>query len=531
MDVYLLNFVKNRRSTAQPNLTGRTPISGKLKTPSTILAPVVEFCYSPSTMGAFASYNYAFIIEFSRYYYITTVELDGNLARVHMAVDPLASWKSAIDASSQYVLRSGSSYNGNIKDGRYPMLAKDPAVSVSKIDNPVEPTATDYGVFIVGIVSPDISLSGGVTYWAMSYLVLYTFMQKMFTLSTQWGNEGQDLADALKESITDPFQYITSIMWLPYSTQDFVNRGMVQTGTSSVKVAYWTVNVTGSAYPFSATVLHTEFTNMISLTVPKHPQAASRGAYLNFAPYSRYCLSFYPFFSLVDVDPTRIGGKTTLYCVYSVDLRTGKAVASICTEYYGTTYTDWKPKNPIRVVEAQVGVNIPLTTIRTEMTFNPLTYMQNLAAAISSEFGGFNQVIPKTLEKWKLKTNIALSPNTDNPVVAENVAAWQQQLNEIPDTNDVLDAAAAMPSTCETIGSQGTMSLNYRMPVMLFGIFYEIASQGDTRFGRPLCTETSLSGLSGFCQCANPTISFSGMTLSEQEDIETMMASGIYLAV
>lgn len=536
-DVYIFIWNKNRRSTDHPSIVGATPNQCKLKAPSSVLDPVIEFKVSPASQGNTIKTNYCYIPEFSRWYYVVNTIMDGNIVRLYLHVDELASWETEIKNSTQYVLRSASNYDPTIKDGKYPMLAKrpygDPTVYGTQKPNPLQPAASTYGVFVVGVISDDISLSGGVTYYAMSYLTVSSFIHTLFTLATQWGNEGQDLADALKESITDPMQYIVSMMWFPYTVTDFINRGIVGSGTNSLKVGYWPMTITGQAYPYTASVLNLEFTNVEDLAIPAHPQAASRGSYMNFAPFSRYFLSFYPFAGLVELDASKVGGAGGVYCVYTVDLRTGKGVCSICTAYNGSSYSDWSPKSPLQVIEAQIGVPIPLATIRTEMTYNPLTYMQRLAASLSSGFGGFDQVIPKTLEKWKLQANIALSPaSATNEAVAENVAGWKQQLEALPDMADILDEAATLGSTAEMIGSQGTISLNSRMPIAAWGCFYEAAADDPTRFGRPLCQSKQLSALSGFVQCDTPIISggANGMMAEEREAIETMLAVGIYLA-
>ena len=531
-DVYIFVWNKNRRSTAYPSLTGATPIKCKLKAPSSVLDPVIELKVNPTSQGSTIKTNYVYIPEFSRWYYVVNTILDGNIVRLYLHVDELASWKTEIQNSTQYVLRAAGDSNTYLKDGKYPLLAKAPTISGTQTENPLQPASSTYGVFVVGVISDDISLSGGVTYYAMSYLTVSTFIKSLFTLATQWQNQGQDLADALKESITDPMQYLVSMMWFPYTITDFINRGIVGAGTNSVKCGYWNMTITGSAYPYTVSVLNLEFTNLVSLTIPNHPQAASRGLYMNFSPFSRYFLSFYPFAGLVELDASKMGGNGGVYCVYTVDLRSGKGVCSICTGYNGSSYQDWTPKAPMQVIEAQIGVPIPLATIRTEMSFNPLTYMQRLAASVSSGFGGFDQVIPKTLEKWKLKANIALAPSTSNEAVAENVAGWQQQLESLPDMADILDEAATLGSTAEMIGSQGTISLNSRMPIAAWGVFYEAAAEDAARFGRPLCQSKQLSTLSGFVQCDSPVITASntnGMMAEEREAIETMLAVGIYI--
>mgnify|MGYP006872989473 CR=1 FL=1 len=531
-DVYLLNFNKNNRSTSVPGVSGLTPLSFQMKTPSSILNPVIIITESPANHAAWANANYAYIPDFNRYYFITNTVFNGIQVELSLSVDVLASWKTVIRNSTQYVLRSASSYNGAIRDTKYPVKAVNPDRSITygtQIANPLQPAASSFGVIVVGVVNKSGSLTGCVTYYAMSYLVFMSFMQQLFNLTTQWGAGGADLADGLKKAITDPMQYVVSAQWLPYSVNDFVNRGFV-TSVNSITVGYDTISLSASAYMFTDSVLNIEFTNMLSLTIPDHPQATSRGSYLNFEPYSRYFFSFYPFCGLCEIDSTLLGGKGTLYVVYSVDLRTGKGICSLCTEYNGSSYTNWTPRAPFRVFEAQIGVPLPVSTIHTELQ-SLSQYITNTGVAASNEFGGFPQTFSKienTLRNAMLK---GLSALTNNEELQQAYSQASADLNPITtgDLSKIASNAAAMKSTCEMVGSQGTISTYSRMPVAAWGNFYYITDANDSLFGRPLCQSTTLSSLSGFCQCDTPKINAAGMMLQEQIEIERHLSIGVFL--
>lgn len=529
MNVYLLNFTKNHKSTAQPNLTGLTPISCKLKTPCTLLSPVLEIQQAPSTQGGMITANYAYLPDFNRYYFITNINFSGNLLILTLKVDVLASWKSAITASSQYVLRSASAWNGFIKDTKYPIKAADPTRIASKAANPLQPPGTEItGMFVVGIVSSLASITGCVQYYALSYTDMISLMQQLFTLNTQWQGTGTDIADGLKKAITDPMQYVISAIWLPYVTTDFTLYPGMVTATHDVYVGYDKITLSGYAYGFNngPTI---DFTNLISLSIPVHPQSG-RGQYLNYAPFSRYYLSFYPFCGLIELDGTQFKGGS-LYLVYTVDLRTGKGILNIACEYDGTGYTSYRAINPMKVIEAQVGVNIPLATIHTALPSSISEYITNYAVAAGSEFGGFDQA-SKTL--WDTASNTVmgwiakafkseeLQELVDNPPPTMNV------LNS-KDMSNVASNAVAMKSTLEMIGSQGTMSFYNRQYLMLWGDFFPVADDDLTKNGRPCCQTKTLSTVSGFTQCDNPRISGSGMTLPEQLEIEQSLAQGIYI--
>ena len=535
-DVYLLTFSKNHRSTLQPTISSSSnPVKCKLKSPSSILRPVLEIHITPASQGSWADANYAYIPDFHRYYYITNTVFNGQLVNLSLAVDHLASWKSAITGSYQYVLRSTSSYNGTIKDSRYPIKAVNPDHSGTygtQIANPFQPSGQNtLGCFVVGIIQKG-SPFGTVSYYAMSQLVFLDFMIKMFNLPTFW-QDGQDLADGLKKAITDPMQYVVSAIWYPYSVNDFVNRNLV-TETYDVTVGYDTFTLGAKAYAFN-TMLNIEFTNLITLTIPDHPQAAARGSYMNFEPFSRYYLSFYPFCNLVELDSTMVGGKGSIYCVYTIDLRTGKGICSVCTEYNGSSYADWTPRSPIRVLEAQVGVPVPVATIHTEIP-SLGEYLTNLAIAGADYFGGFNQI------GKVMAASIEQSTGVDNipPEGTSAYKAYQRAISEsktgspaepiqMGDMSKIMSNALAMKSTCESLGTQGTMSMYSRMPVAAWGNFFYAADDNVNKYGRPLCSNTSLSSLSGFVQCDQPYITASGMTLQEQFDIERDLAEGIYI--
>ena len=324
-------------------------------------------------------------------------------------------------------------------------------------------------------------------------------------------------------------QYVVSVLWYPYSVNDFVNRNFVSSGSYDITVGYDTITLGAVCYPFGQ-VLNIEFTNMLTMTLPSHPQAASRGSYLNFEPFSRYYLTFYPFCSLAELDSTKVGGMGSIYLVYTVDLRTGKGTMSVCTAVNGTTWADWRPKAPIRVFEAQVGVPIPVATIHTELQ-NLSQYLTNLGVAAASEFGGFEQVQEKVVNTASNLVMRGLSKLFNSPELSEAVdqAESESDVISMGDMSKIASNAAAMKSTCEMLGSQGTMSTYSRMPVALWGDFYTVADDDLSRFGRPLCKSVTLNTLSGFIQCDSPRINASSMTLTEQTMVEQLMSIGFYL--
>ena len=533
MDVYLMTFTKRSNSTKQPDMTGRTPFTCKLKAPCSIMQPVLQFNFTEAWKATLYYLNYAYLPDFGRYYFITNWTYNGALAECSLKVDTLASFKTAILASSQYVLRAYSDYDGYIKDTKYPVKASAPSIQVGLYtNNPLQPPISGgvrlNGCFVVGIISDEPSVTGCVSYYAMSDTELAEFMAGLFTLSTQWGGGGQDLADGLKKAITDPMQYVISCTWMPYTVTDFLNQNLV-TRVAQVNVGYDTVTVSTYAYQFIGTI-NISFTNLIDITMPHHPMDASRGNYMNYEPFTRYYLSFYPFCNLLELDGTRFNGHC--YLVYTVDLRTGKAVLNICSDYSGSSAADWLPSVTVRSIEAQVGVPIPLASIRTELPSTMTEYTQNLVAAgINSEFGGFKQVAEKTKNTLSNRIMGGIAKLFGSEELQDMVNEVEATTNtwSTSDLTDIASSAMAMKSTAESVGSQGTMSLFNRMPLAMWAECYTPASYDLLRHGRPLCAVRTLNTLSGFVMCDHPAVSVPNAYVVETDEINTFLTTGCFI--
>lgn len=539
MNIYFCEFNKKLNSTKQPDaLTLGSPYVCKLKAPSTILQPVVILELSIQQQEQLYAKNYAYIPTWRRYYQVTNWTYNGALVEASLKCDVLASFKPDITASTQYILRSSSSYDGYIKDTKYPIktgsptiVCNDPTYGLFR-ENPLQPPTIGgvqlTGCFVIGVISSDASITGCVSYYVLSDAQLAEYMGKLFTLSTQWGQSGQDLADGLKKAITDPMQYVVSCIWLPYTVSDFVNRNLV-TQMANIPTGYDNISVTQYAYRFTGGI-NVQFTNVIGCTVPSHPLESSRGQYMNREPFTRYYLSFYPFCPLIELDGMRMGNS--LYLVYTVDLRTGKGILNICSQVYGTDYTNWKPSGIIRSLEAQVGVQIPLAAIRTEMPSSISEYITNVAAtAVNSEFGGFKQAAEKTVNSasnWIMGGIAKLFGSED----LEKAVQQAEETNNTWSSNDlsnVASSAVAMKSTVESVGSMGTLSMYSRMPLAMWAECYTPVNDSLSDYGRPLCVRAALSTYSGFIMCDHPHIAGTGAFPSENSQIETFLTTGCFL--
>lgn len=95
-------------------LTDTTTKTGNLQEDTDIIRPSIEFNFNP------VGFNYAYIADFERYYYVRSiVNTGGSTWRVDFEVDPLMSFKDQIKASPCIAAKSSSVYNLYLNDPNY----------------------------------------------------------------------------------------------------------------------------------------------------------------------------------------------------------------------------------------------------------------------------------------------------------------------------------------------------------------------------------------------------------------------------
>ena len=112
----ILYKTDSRNNVLAKGLTNELKLNGTLRENTVITAPVITVEIS----GAF-DYNYAYIADFGRYYFISKIEIQRDkLFRLELRVDVLMSNSTAILGSNATVLYSQNySNNSNIPDSEY----------------------------------------------------------------------------------------------------------------------------------------------------------------------------------------------------------------------------------------------------------------------------------------------------------------------------------------------------------------------------------------------------------------------------
>jgi hypothetical protein len=155
---------------------------------------------------------------------------------------------------------------------------------------------------------------GGVTYYRADSAGMNALSDYMLEIA-HFAENITDIEDDLLKCIFNPMQYIISCMWFPFSPA-------VTTG--GVYVGWWEAPISG----LNRLTSGMNWSLSMTYTIPKHPKAATRGNYLNAAPYSRYHLYAGPF-GVIPIDTSYLLGRSQLITFVKVDCVTGSGKLTI----------------------------------------------------------------------------------------------------------------------------------------------------------------------------------------------------------
>lgn len=471
--VTLYQFSKRDNSTKRPG--GGSSYSCELKDSCGVVFPTLVMRISNPT-----NYNYCRVSEFNRYYFISDWVYEAPNWVAHCTPDVLASWKNEIGGTSLYILRASGDSNGDITDTLYPTTANIEKIS-STSDTPFK-TSLSEGTYVVGIIGKNGSV-GAATYYCFTQSQMSALCQFLFG-EVSW-MEIDDIGENLQKALINPFNYIASCFWFPFTISN-------QSGVASVDFGWWTIETGAGVLGTNAS-----FTGLKEISIPKHPQAATRGKYLNLAPYSRYYLEFEPF-GMFPLDTTAIIDADSVSCRYTVDLVTGSAILQVSgTDNRG---------NIIANYTAQLGVPIQLAQIATDYIHAGATIVAGAADTASALAKAGDPIAALT------------SGGT------ENVQALVDSISKAATAIDNATHAAA-PQLI-TSGSNGGLSA-FRISPAVHGQFFPVVDEDNSHYGRPLCEKRTPASLGGYVQVADGDIS-APCTNSELQIIRKYLEGGFY---
>ena len=470
MQVYMFAFEKRRNSTKQPVLTDGTLFTVQLKEETSVEEPVLLF--NPASSGMPhpfnpSYFNYCFINQFFRYYFVSDWKWLNGIWECSLSPDVLASFKTAIGNESMYIERASSEYNGYIIDKMYPAKT-DVQITSATIATSWSNVAPSGGCYIVGIIDYQTTNHiGAISYYALNTTALNALLSFLFSSNIFQSSNITEIGEGLFKSLFNPFQYIVSCMWLPGAVSQY---GSTQT---TIKVGYWDTAV--SAYLVNAVV----DVRFIKGTIPDHPQI-SRGAYLNFAPYTRITL-YCPPFGAIPIDATFTRTGHYLYSRVMIDPITGQATLRV--DFRANGSAPYSAKSCFEKT-AMFGVPIQLAQV-----------LSDYSGAVSNLVGGV----------------------TSGSVVGAVMGVIGANVDS---------AIASQSPKVSTNGANGSF-VNFAMNPELIVEHTLLADEDNADLGRPLMATRQINTLSGYIKCAEAHFSGACMA-SEKEEINAFLLSGFF---
>lgn len=470
--VQLATFSKRENSTATYSGTW-TDYDCLLKDNCSVMRPQIELHTATNISG----FNYAHISAFNRYYFITDISYYREMIVVSMTCDVLATYKSQISSASEYILRSASDYSGEIVDNLYPMIG-----TVNNIVGDYTPTApfTDSDItYIVGLMNNNSTHKfGAVQYYAINSTSLGSLLSYLMGASTGGTDiftdllnimspiTDQDIRNGITRSLINPSQYIVESFALPYKPP-------IASSGQTLKAGWYTLPAgNGDIINNTATQF---YLNTVTLSVPSHPDASTRGRYLNLEPFTKYWL-YLGSFGTYPLDSSVVFDAQTITCVLYGDLM-GNITCSI---YVDSCLID--------ILHANVKCNFPVGQVT-----------MDVARGASNVIGGAQ--------------GIARTALGDPTGIVSGVSG-------------IISAADAMLPQARSQSAQGTF-VNVFDKYYIFATCHDVVDEDVTHRGKPLCEQRTISTLSGYILVSDADISIPG-TKEENQQVKNYMNSGFY---
>lgn len=497
--IFYSNFYKKENSTLRPvegpgSLVNSVTVSGNLKEPCSILHPVISLQSPIQSSQPNDFYRYAYISTFNRYYWVDDWSFEDGLWTVHLDVDVLATYKNDIGDTTAYILRTDSStsdYNGAITDTMYPATT-DFDIEQVAFTNPFV-TSLSQGSYVVGIINKnDVSAVGAITYYAMTQdefgdLKDTLFSDQNLEIMGIIDSLGQlnidDMSKELFRTMYNPYQYIASCMWFPLTKSQFTGINV-----SSIDLGWWN-------YPqLSGLQLSQQVGQFFDgvTQIPLHPQASTRGKYLNYSPYTK--LMLYGKFGSIPLDPSYLEIGSYLVNSYKVDYITGETIFEvyIADNPAGTgrkliAKTNFLLGTPIQL--AQVGID----------------YLGTLSQGLQA--GG--NLVSGALEGF-------FAGGVGGAVagaITNSVGGIYNAIN------------TAMPQVM-TSSANGSFA-NAQISTILTALHYVITDEDIHHRGRPLCELRQIKNLSGYVLCAEGDIDLMAYD-SERQEVKKFLTTGFF---
>ena len=477
-------FTKKRNSTKQPqSLSDQKTVTLK------------ESCSQdrPVFICTGNNFNYNYCMWDSKYYFIDEIiSLKNNLIEIHCIMDPLATYKTEILASTQYVSYSSQSGGSWLPDTRIPVLK---STQTSRSSASLASLFNTTGFYVLSATGKEgccmyaldkgqlDALIDSINTWAddlMDYIVNdqgnygYDFstvenaLESVGKMSIQTGVIGNAYANAP--------QCIRSCIWVPFFAAPFVSTGaQLYLGNFDTGIHPFTVKASPATGSTSVSIpwIHSDWRRMYD------------DVYL-----------YLPLAGMIKLSGDSLTNVSSLSIEYSATASDGVVA-----------YTVKAGGNVIGTFGGQCSANYPIG----------INQQASAGEIIQSIVAGSEKMVNAAINSSISPVSMAAS---GVGVALEGVAAAYDTVNVANSTH---------PSTIGGVGggAGSGLDLNIQCYVVSHDTVIAPADMKDT-MGLPTMQPMALSGLTGFCQCANAHVD-APATAGELDAIDYYLNSGFFI--
>lgn len=488
MQVQLGYITKRVNSTK--NDASFTAFNGTLKESCDILEPAIEFNFGNASP---TGYNYMYIPDFRRFYWITWEFRGSAHWTAHGKVDVLASAKGEIGTSTKYILRAAAEEDENIIDTKYPALVTGSYDFSSANPTDFVSDPATQGTYVVGVVGDYGGASGktGVTYYALSSggfqdMMNFIFNDASMPTSRDWNSFNLNIDfTSTQQSIpwkllVNPLQYITSAIWLPFTG--------VATSTVAVMSFAWFKMTSQSGSIVGSIVSNAVRSMGYYVDCSNLFTQGTKKKWEFYEPWSQYFINI-PFFGLQKVSAADIVGYGAagygLSVSYRVDVRTGAAIAEVTGA-----------RGSVCKLSGQIGASIALGGAKKDYGA--------LIGGVASTIGGV--------------ISTGMMAASGNPqAVLSGFETIRNGINTALTTCQPVVSTSGAPGGVAGVGDA----------IFVYRKSMDCAEKNAAEFGAPLCKMRTIASLPGFVQCADGDL-VSSLTDQEQLEIAKYLTEGFF---
>lgn len=305
------NFVKKHNSTKLPN-TAYVDVAVLLKDSCSMLAPEIEI---QGTIDF--QWNYAYIPDFSRYYYINDITYYRGVYTLSLVYDPLASWKNEIRNTTAKVLYCSTYGYNDLNDSRNAARGEfDRQITEAVFDGALSgQQISPSGTFLLTALSKTSVYSTGVM---TTYFMTYQEMQKLAE-----GLVNPAAFEQLKQYFTNPMDAIVECAYIPLDLSSYIDLS----SSVTVQIGDYTVNGCTARVPLATDLAVKSHSATIEIDW-YHKIKNGYSDYRNMSPYTTLEL-FVPFCGSKQISTEMIYNLEALFVDYSVDVMSGNVQAIV----------------------------------------------------------------------------------------------------------------------------------------------------------------------------------------------------------